>query len=415
MKKKVTNKINRKKIMIAIISIIAIVYIIYVAILLVGDKTDTIFVEQGTMHKEETVVGYIIREETVIRSEEYQNGIAQIAGEGERVSKNEAIFQYYNNDTAELTSKIQEIDLKIQEMLEKEKVTPTSDIKLIETQIDEKLEELRNLNNTQEISEYNKTVKNLLEKKIDALGQITTSSQELKQLVKERNTYEEQIVNNTEYIVAPTSGIVSYRVDGLEETLTPENFYELKHDYLEGLSLKTGQIIATSAEAGKIIDNFKNYIAVSMDSEEAMSAKTGDKVKIRLSTNDEISAEIIYINEEENRRVLIFEIDRWAEKLINYRKISFDVIWSSDYGFKIPNKAIAQDENNLSYVIRTRSGYLTKLLVKIISSNENYSIVTTYSSEELADIGYSEEEISSYKKVKLYDEILLYPKLEEVK
>lgn len=413
MKEKETNKINRKKIIIAIISIIAIVYIIYVGILLVGDKNETIFVEQGTIHKEETVVGYIIRNENVIKSEEYQNGIAQIAGEGERVSKNQAVFQYYNQDTAELTNKIKEIDLKIQEMLEKENVIPTSDIKLIETQIDEKLEELRYLNNTQEISEYNKTVKNLLEKKIDALGQITTSSQELKQLVKERNAYKEQIVNNTEYIVAPTSGIVSYRVDGLEETLTPENFNELNHNYLEELTLKTGQIIATSTEAGKIIDNFKNYIAVSMDSKEAMSAKTGDEVKIRLSTNDEISAKIIYIKEEENRRILIFEIDRWTEKLINYRKISFDVIWSSHSGFKIPNKAIVQDENNLSYVVRTRSGYLTTLLVKIESSNENYSIVTTYSSEELANIGCSEEEISSYKKVKLYDEILLYPKIEK--
>ena len=109
MKKKVKNNVNRKKIVIAIIFFIATIYILYVAILLVGNKKDTIFVEQGTIHKEETVVGYIIRNETVLRSEEHKKGILQIAGEGERVSKSEAIFQYNNNETEELIDKINSV------------------------------------------------------------------------------------------------------------------------------------------------------------------------------------------------------------------------------------------------------------------------------------------------------------------
>lgn len=409
------NKINKKKIVIAIVAIIGIIYILYVATLLHEDENDTFFIEQGTMHKEETVVGYVIRSETVIKGEEYQNGIVQIAGEGEKVAKDEPIFQYYNNETKELTQKISEIDFEIQETLKTEKITLTSNIKLIETQIEDKIENLRNLNNTQEITEYNKEIDDLLEKKIVALGEITTTSDGLKQLVRERNSYRDQIKSMTEYIIAPTSGIVSYRVDGLEETLTPQRFNDLNREYLENLNLKTGQMVATSTEAGKVIDNFKYYIAVPMDSEESISAKQGDKVKLRLSTNDEIKAEVVHINEETENRILIFEIDRLTEKLINYRKISFDIIWSSDSGFKVPNKAIAKDENGLAYIIRTRSGYLTKLLVKIVSNNENYSIVTTYSSEELTNLGYSEEEISDYKKLKLYDEILLHPNLKKVK
>ena len=408
------NKINKKKIVIAIVAVIGIIYILYVATLLHENENDTIFVEQGTIHKEETVVGYVIRSETVIKGEEYQNGIVQIAGEGERVAKDEPIFQYYNNETKELTQKISEIDFKIQEALKTENITLTSNIKLIETQIEDKVENLRNLNNTQEITEYDKEINDLLEKKIEALGEITSSSESLKQLVRERNSYKDQIKSMTEYIIAPTSGIVSYRVDGLEEALTPQNFQDMNKEYLEKLNLKTGQMIATSTEAGKVIDNFKYYIAVPMNSEETISAQKGDKVKIRLSTNDEIKAEIVHINEDLDARILILEIDRLTDKLINYRKISFDIIWSSDSGFKVPNKAIAKDEKDLAYIVRTRSGYLTKLLVKIVSSNENYSIVTTYSSEELTNLGYSEEEISDYKKIKLYDEILLHPNLKEI-
>ena len=51
--------------------------------------------------------------------------------------------------------------------------------------------------------------------------------------------------------------------------------------------------------------------------------------------------------------------------------------------------------------------------MKVLSENENYSIVTTYNTEELTNLGLSEEEISNYKKIKLYDEISMNPNLEE--
>lgn len=413
--KKTRAKLNGKRLLIAIIIIIAVIYIVYAVMLLNKNESGTIFVEQGTILKEETVVGYIIRNEQVIKGEEYQNGIIHIAGEGEKVSKNEAIFQYYSDKAKELTNKVVEMDLKIQEKLKTEKITSNADIKLIEKQIEEKIEKLKNLNNIQEITENNQTIKNLLEKKIATLAENTGATDELKQLIKKRDEFVEQIRNSTKYLSAPISGIVSYRVDGLETELTTENFEKYNSNYLEKLDLKTGQIIASSIEAGKVIDNFTYYLATTVNSKEAMNTKVGKTIKIRLSTNDEITAEIVHINQENNKRVLILKIDRLTEKLINYRKISFDIIWSSDSGLKVPKKAIAKDEKGLSYVIRTKSGYLSKLIVKVINSNENYSIVKTYNTEELTNLGFTQEEISEYKKIKLYDEILLNPSIDKLK
>ena len=413
--KNTKTKLNRKRLIIAIIIIMAAIYILYAVILLNKNESGAVFVEQGTILQEETVVGYIIRNEQVIQNEEYQNGIIQIAGEGEKVYKNEAIFQYYSDEAKTLSNQIIGLDLQIQEQLKNEKITSNADIKLIETQIEDKLDALRKLNNTHEITEYNNTIKKLLEKKISTLGEINGASDTLKSLIKQRTNVNQQISSSTKYLTAPISGVVSYRVDGLETELTTADFTKFSSEYLQNLNLKTGQIISTSGEAGKVIDNFSYYIATSMESEEAMNSKVGDKVEIRLSTNDEIKAEIIHINEEKDKRVLILKIDRLTEKLINYRKISFEVIWSSDSGLKVPNKAIAKDENGLSYVIRIKSGYLRKLTIKILNSNENYSIVTTYNTEELTDLGFTEEEISDYKKIKLYDEILLYPSEEKLK
>lgn len=416
MKKKENNKtkkrilkIDKTKVAI-VVALVVIIYIFY-AVILLNKEEPTIFVEQGTIQQEETVVGYIIRNEKVLKSDEYQNGIIPIAGEGEKVHKNQAVFQYYSNEAKELTNQITRLDIQIQEKLETEEINIHSDIKLIETQIEEKLEEIRNLNNTQLLVEYNKTIKNLMEKKISMLSEIKGATEELKNLIKQREEINGQIRNSTKYLTATLSGVVSYRVDGLEEELTVDDFNKYNSDYLEKLNLKTGQMIATSQDAGKVIDNFNYYIATPMDSKEAMNAKVGDKVKIRLSTNDEIQAKIEHINEENNKRTLILEIDRLTEKLISYRKLSFEVIWWSDSGLKVPNKAIIK-ENGVSYLVRTKSGYLSKLLVKVVNSNNTYSIVTTYDTEELTNLGFTQEEISNYKKIKLYDEILLNPSLE---
>lgn len=412
--KKTKSRLNRKRILITSIIVISIICIIYAVILLNKGAESTIYVEQGTIHQEETVVGYIIRNEKVIKNEEYQNGIIQIADEGEKVYKNEAIFQYYSDEAKELLNQVEDLNFQIQEKLKTEKINANADIKQIETQIEEKIEELKVLNNVQEIIEHNKTINTLLEKKITMLGEMNEATKELKSLIKQRENINSQISNSTKYITAPISGIVSYRVDGLEEKLMVDDFKNLTSEYLKKINLKTGQIIATSGEAGKVIDNFSYYIATTMDSKEAMNAKVGKTVKVRLSTNDEIQAKIEHINEEKNQRVIILKIDRMTEKLTNYRKISFDVIWWSDSGLKVPNETILKDENGLSYLVRTKYGYISKLLVKILNYNENYSIISTYDTEELTSLGFTQEEISSYKKVKLYDEIFLNPSLEKL-
>ena len=92
------------------------------------------------MTLEETAIGYIIRNETVLTGDNYKNGLTQIISEGQRVAKGDTVFRYSSLEEEETKSKIQEIDLKIQEAMEKQpKILPT-DIKNLEKQLDEKLQ-----------------------------------------------------------------------------------------------------------------------------------------------------------------------------------------------------------------------------------------------------------------------------------
>lgn len=132
----------------------------------------------------------------------------------------------------------------------------------------------------------------------------------------------------------------------------------------------------------------------------------GDKVTLRLSDGSEINSEISYIVQEEKNRILVFKINESVEKLIEYRKISFDIIWWSYSGWKISNSAI-EEENDLSYVYVIRAGVKEKILVKVLRQNDTYSIVENYTNDELAELEYSVDEIQNMSQIKLYDQILI--------
>lgn len=409
---------NKKRIIIYISIILIILYLMYAVYMLVKQPTDKVTVDKGTLYLEETDIGYVIRNEQVVKGNNYKNGMERIKNEGEKTAKGDSIYRYYSKNEEKLKEQIADLDTKIQEALTKQAGLETSlklsDIKLLENQIDEKVELLNKTTDISKIAEYKKQIMNLVTKKAKISGESSASGSYLKQLYNQRAKLEEQLNSGAEYIKAPSSGIVSYKVDGLEETLTPNNFSTLSKEFLEKLNLKTGQLIATNDECGKVIDSSNCYIATISNSEKAKNAKVKDSVQVRLSNKKIINAKITYISQEnENETLIILEIDKQISELANYRKISFDLIWWSDTGLKVPNQAIVE-ENGLNYVVRNRAGYLDKILVEVTRKNDKYSIVSNYSTDELKELGYTTDEIINMRKLSIYDEVVLNPDLSKV-
>ena len=246
------NKKFEKRHIIYIIFAVIVIYIFYSIFLLVRKPTDTVTINSGVVTLEESATGYIIREEQVLKGNNYKNGLTAIVSEGERAAKGQTIFRYSSGQEDEIKAKIEEVNLKLQDALAKQTViTPTTDIKNLEKQIDEKTQNLRNLTDIHTITEYKKEIEELASKKAEIVGALSQSGAYIQELTKQKEQYEAQLISDSEYITAPVSGVVSYRVDGLEDALSTNDLSNLTEEKLENLGLKTGKIISTSQEARK--------------------------------------------------------------------------------------------------------------------------------------------------------------------
>lgn len=163
-------KLNKKKIaklILVLILIIVLFCVMYSVIHLLIEPTGIFVVENGKISEEEVTVGYIIRDEQIISGENYENGIVTIKSEGEKVSKGDAVFRYCSPNESKLEEKIVELDKEIQTAIEGQNTSIYStDIQLLEKQIEEKVSLIKSTNELQEINDYKSEISSYMIKKL---------------------------------------------------------------------------------------------------------------------------------------------------------------------------------------------------------------------------------------------------------
>lgn len=399
MKKKETTKI----VVIGVCLIIS-VYLVVLLVNILKKPTSTFVVEEGKIYKEEYAEGYIIREEHLIDIQDSEDKIVAIKTEGEKVAKGEHVYRYFVENENEINEQIEDIDRQIKENINDNEEFFSPDIKLINTQISSKLDNLCESDDIQKINQGRDEIGVYLTKKIKIRAE-ESNNEKLKMLLSKRSDYERQLKNESTYIDADNSGVVSYRVDGLEEKLKNDDLAYITEEYLNSINVETGKIIASTTGTGKIINNFRCNIACILESDESKKIEVGKSIKLRLQDSQEIPVKIVKKEVQTSGKVLlIFEVTNSVVDLMKYRKISFDVIWWSYSGLKIPNSSIKY-EGNFAYVIRNRAGLKERIIVKILRANDKYSIVENYTYSELKEAGYDMSTLSNKKTISVFDQI----------
>ena len=171
-KKKKVNRFTFFCILVVFILIIS--YVMFGIIGLMKNPSSTVIVKEGTVTKEETVTGVIIRDETIVQGKNLKNGMQHIVDEGEKVAVGDPIFRYFSTDESQTKSKIAELDNKINLAIsENNQILYSSSTKLIDSQILQKIKELPEINSVQILKENKRNVSSLVLKKAKLAGDLS--------------------------------------------------------------------------------------------------------------------------------------------------------------------------------------------------------------------------------------------------
>lgn len=416
-------KNNAKQNLIYIIiscSIILIIYLIVQCILLFQKPTNSVLVKNGRLTNYEEVIGYVIREEEIIDTSSYAGERQMVITDASRVAKNATIASYISDDEDEIENKIAKLDIEIQNIMETQQTIYSADVKNIENDIQQKVYKIISLkNDVYDIAELKKEITKDLEKKASIVGELSPTGSKLNTLIEERMSYEKKLNNSKKDLNAEDAGLISYRIDGYENVLTPNSFSKLTISDLKNIEVAVNQIIPINEEKVKMINNFYTYLAVPIKSEKGKELQLNDSVKISFdgdfSNYDKATVE--YIIEENNERLIILKTTSKVEMLTQYRKISFDIIWWNYEGLKVPNNAIYEKQiindttgevyANVKAVKIDAPGYEKEVWVKVENFVEDFSIIENYEDEELLEMGIPEDIVDDRYEISMYDDVIL--------
>lgn len=401
--KKIRLKYNR------IILLFIFIYIVSNVVILLGKTTTKTLTLKNEMVEESfNKKGLIIRDEYVINSN-FDGKVEYYLKDGDRVKKKEDIACVYSNN-------ISDDDLKNLKNIKND----ISSIENGDTAFIKK--DIGNIN--KEISLLSQKLQiELLNENIDVYGQI----EKINKLIDDKNllinsdlndkslknkqVQEKEVTNlidkNTEVFKSKNSGVVSYQFDGNEEKFNFDNINQIKIKDIDGTKNNYKDIskenkLDKGEPIARIINNLKQFVAISCNEEEIKKIKIGQKI-ILSSDIEKINSKVYDIYKEGKQYIVILEISEQNVEIYDTRIKEFDIIYKSIEGLKVPKKAVVNTDGKKGVYIVSETGDAKFVELK----------GTLYESEEYIVIDHYKNDINGVNTIKIYDEIILNPKLKK--
>lgn len=381
---------------------------------LLASNAKTVLPEKGTLIEKISTHGFVIKHETVVRSN--SSGELEFSStEGERVAAGVEIANINSlNDTSSLKQELLQIEESISALEKSEKET-----KLIVNE-KEKIQELQKtlideLQNVIASSKFDEVylLKSQLavydEKDKDISFATTLVGQSIENLKSKRDSINSEIRNNHIKYYSSYGGIISYKIDGYEEIYLPKDFENYTYDKLVFKELEDSELKSTVAVGEpifKIIDNLEWYIAIKIDDLKQINAfNVGDTIKITIKEDkQELKGKIVSINLSENKGVIVTKFNAMLHNFYNMRFAEVSVIKYKKEGYKIPTKSIVDKDSIKGVYIKDKSGIVKFRPINIIGEDDNYTYVDI--GDNYGNIVIKGQE-QPMKTITLFDEIFL--------
>lgn len=348
--------------------------------------------------------GILLKKETVLEMDK-QNSAIPIIEQDKRVAKDEIIAIYKNEGYDEYLKQIESIDSDIQTLVKDLPITYSVEVANIDSQISELTKEAVGTNSYLKMQEYKTKIDELSYKKIVILGQLSPAGSKIREIIGKREEIEKNSKESSNNIKAPLSGVVSYKIDELENVANIDNILKYTGEQFDKIFDEYSQ--SNKNQFGiKIVNNFSAYFVVKVPvGENDQYIKVNSKYTLKTIDKEPLtfSGTIVRKIDSEEYYYIIFSINNGIESIIDKRSLSLDIIWNREEGMAVLKEAIKRSEDDrYDYVTLVTGGRYVKIPVNIVSSSDSICIVENLTSEEKETLG-----IETNYVVSLYDVLLI--------
>lgn len=220
-----------------------------------------------------------------------------------------------------------------------------------------------------------------------------------------------QISRSNIYYQAEYSGIVSYKVDGLEKDYINQDLGTYDTKYLKMHSKALENEPKTQVDNGdvlfKLIDNFSYKLALQVKNiEDLGDIDLGSNITLESKDIKKLRGKVIKINKSKDKSgVIILSLDEMLDKLYTERVHNFSIVKEKIKCFEIPKSAIIKRGKIFGVYVQEIHGLVKFIPIEVIEPLNNTSYVSSGNKKGIITISDKE-----YKTITINDAIVVNPK-----
>lgn len=365
----------------------------------------TYTVINGYVEKVDDTTAALIKQESVLELRKDSSAIP-VVEQGKRAAKDEVLAVYKSEDYDEYLSKINEMDESIASLVKDLPTTYSLDITNIQNEISSVTKNAYGENSYLKMQEYKSMLDELSYRKVNTLSELSPAGSKIRELIEERKELENQNKMSGDNIKAFVSGVVTYKIDGLENIVDFSKVEELSSDKIDEIFGKYKENNINNFGI-KIINNYSAYLITKVPrGENDKYIKEGSVYKLKLNgnnNNNTLEGTLIKNIQTDQFNYSIFHISNGIEDLIDNRLLDVEIIWNREEGMAVLKNAIKRNtEDTYYYVTLVNGGQYMDIPIKIVSSSDTVCIVENFSKEERESLN-----ITTTSTLQMYDVLVV--------
>jgi hypothetical protein len=343
-------------------------------------------IQWGRLSTDQEISAIIVRDEQVVKSIEYGK-FESVAGESELIDQGDEVAKIYKNEFSEsdvkkLISVQQNIKNYQEDYILKNIIQ--DDLIDIDDEIDRLIKEISDLvrqDNNRLLPSKENELKKMMEKRRKYLNKTPHVDSTLEQKFLTEKTLRDKIQRSVVNLQAPSSGIISFFLDGMEEFLTEESIeyidtdkFTLLEDQLLNSSIESNvnsnAMVATNDPIYRIVHPSHWYAMIKMPRNKNTLVKGGICDITFESYKDTIpNVYVLDVRQYGRDVIIVLEINREIGPMTSLRMVKGN-LGRSNEGFKVPIEVLTQQDGKIGIIIIKEDKTKVFVPVDVLAKND---------------------------------------------